>query len=149
MDRVGADINKAIISLQEELSINPALLQVPYISGTDEFEGVVDLISMNLFLWPASATSTRPNDPLVFNLDDVKAGQVEGFPFDMERSAKYHNELYDQAIEKRNELLDVLSLYDESFMELCLEKGYDDVMINEIVPVIRRYIFHKIFFLYL
>lgn len=154
MDRVGADLYKAIKSLQDELFMNPALLQLPYHINNEEFEGVIDLISMNLFLWPSSLDSpnkNQPNDPLIYPFIDIINGDVSDFPYNLEKNKAYHLKLFEEIKEKRNNLMDLLSLYDEEFMELCLEKSYDEILINEIIPVIRRYVFFLVlsFFLFL
>ena len=45
MDRIGADFEKVLISIEEQLSANPVAIQIP-IGAEDQFEGVVDLVSM-------------------------------------------------------------------------------------------------------
>jgi len=45
MDRVGADFEKALISIDDQLSANPVAIQIP-IGAEEQFEGVIDLVSM-------------------------------------------------------------------------------------------------------
>ena len=45
MDRIGADFEKTVTSIENHLSANPVAIQIPI--GTEEkFEGVIDLVSM-------------------------------------------------------------------------------------------------------
>ena len=45
MDRIGADYDKAIASIEEQLSANPIAVQIP-IGNEENFDGVLYLISM-------------------------------------------------------------------------------------------------------
>ena len=45
MDRVGADFEKVIDAVKEQLSANPIAIQLP-IGSEERFRGVIDLLSM-------------------------------------------------------------------------------------------------------
>jgi elongation factor G len=50
MDRAGADFMKCVTEVRERLGGNPIPLQIP-IGAEDEFEGVVDLLTMKSIRW--------------------------------------------------------------------------------------------------
>ncbi|MEW8048719.1 MAG: GTP-binding protein, partial [Candidatus Thiodiazotropha sp.] len=50
MDRIGADFKHAVNTIREQLGANPIPLQLP-LGAEADFEGVIDLISMQLIRW--------------------------------------------------------------------------------------------------
>jgi elongation factor G len=50
MDRIGANFERAVNSIREQLAANPVPLQLP-IGEEEDFVGVVDLIQMKAILW--------------------------------------------------------------------------------------------------
>ncbi len=50
MDRIGANFERAVRSIREQLNANPVPLQIP-IGEEEDFVGVVDLITMKAILW--------------------------------------------------------------------------------------------------
>jgi elongation factor G len=50
MDRLGADHEKSIESIQKQLAANPVRLQLP-MGSESEFQGVIDLIKMQSIIW--------------------------------------------------------------------------------------------------
>jgi elongation factor G len=122
MDRMGADFFAALDSIKDRLEANTAVLQLPIGSEAD-FEGVVDLLSMKAVIWLA---------------EDLGAKFEE---------REIPEELRDQAEEYRQELIDVLSSFDEVILEKYVgeeEITVDDLkralrqgtLSNEIVPVL-------------
>jgi elongation factor G len=96
MDRIGSDPFKAIKDLREKLNHNAVAVQIP-IGAEDLFEGVVDLVTMKAFY------------------NDGEKGQdviEKEIPAD----------LLDFANEKRAEMLEALSMFDDQMMEDLLEE---------------------------
>jgi elongation factor G len=108
MDRIGADPFKAIEDLREKLGHNAIAMQIP-IGKEDDFEGVVDLISMKAFY------------------NDGKKGERI---FEKE----IPEELLEFANEKRAEMLECVSMYNDTLMEdLLEEREVDEALIHQAV----------------
>ncbi|WP_030162677.1 elongation factor G [Streptomyces sp. NRRL S-244] len=56
MDRVGADLDRAVASVQERLHVVPLVVQLP-IGQEDGFRGTVDLVRMRALVWGATPDS--------------------------------------------------------------------------------------------
>ena len=110
MDRVGADFNKAVSSIGEQLSANPVAIQMP-IGSEDQFEGVVDLVAMQ---------ELRFKD--------------ESWGLKFERG-ELTEALRPQAEEERREMLEKLSLYDDDLLEKIVEE--QEIGQSEIIKVLR------------
>lgn len=52
MDRDGADFTRVVQQMREQLNANAVPIQLP-VGAADEFEGVIDLISMKMLVWNA------------------------------------------------------------------------------------------------
>ncbi|MBV2137299.1 MAG: GTP-binding protein, partial [Candidatus Thiodiazotropha sp. (ex Ctena orbiculata)] len=50
MDRIGADFEHAVATISEQLGANPIPIQLP-LGAESDFEGVIDLITMQLIRW--------------------------------------------------------------------------------------------------
>jgi len=111
MDRVGADFEKAVISIVDQLSANPLPIQVP-IGAEEKFAGVIDLISMQ---------ELRFKD--------------EGFGEEYE-CIELTDELRPQAQDWRRQMLEQLSDYDDGLLEKIVEE--QEVGQGEIVKVLRK-----------
>ena len=111
MDRVGADFEKAVISIVDQLSANPVPIQMP-IGAEEQFAGVIDLISMQ---------ELRFKD--------------EGYGEEYECS-ELTDELRPQAQDWRRQMLEHLSDYDDGLLEKIVEE--EDVGQGEIVKVLRK-----------
>ena len=110
MDRVGADFNKAVSSIDEQLSANPVAIQMP-IGSEDQFEGLVDLVAMQEFRF-----------------------KDESWGLEFER-AELTEALRPQAEEERREMLEKLSLYDDDLLEKIVEE--QKIGQSEIIKVLR------------
>ena len=110
MDRVGANFSKAVISIDEQLSANPVAIQMP-VGSEDQFEGVVDLIAMK---------------QLIFK------NESWGLEFEQ---AELTGSLRSQSEEKRLEMLEKLSLYDDDLLEKVVEEK--EIGQKEIIKVLR------------
>ena len=111
MDRPGADFFGTIKSIEEKLGAKAAPTQMPC-GAEDNFEGIIDLISMKLITFRGAETG-----------EDL---QVNPLPGECLEEAEHHREL----------LLDTIAEEDEPFMELYLEDH--EVPESEIHAAIRR-----------
>jgi elongation factor G len=111
MDRVGADFEKAIISIEDQLSASPVAIQIP-IGAEEEFTGVIDLVSMQ---------ELRFKD--------------EGFGEEYV-SSELGDELRASAQDWRRQMLEHLSLFDDALLEKIVEE--QQVEQEEIVKVLRK-----------
>ena len=96
MDKLGADFYHTVETIKSRLGAKPLVMQLPI--GTEhDFIGVVDLLSMKAFVWPADAKG------------DTKLGatyEIEEIPAELqERAEEYRNELIESAAESSEELM--------------------------------------------
>ncbi|MFH5802574.1 elongation factor G [Alienimonas sp. DA493] len=107
-DRTGADPFSVTEQMAAKLHVTPVPLQIP-IGLEESHEGVVDLIAMKAYY---------------FDGEKGEKVRVEEIPA----------ELLDQAKEKRGEMLESLSLYNDELMEKLLEEAeIPEKMIHDIV----------------
>ncbi len=97
-DRTGANPYRVKNQLIDKLGLNAVMMQVP-IGLEDRLEGVVDLIEMKAIYFDAGEDSLQP------------------------RYAEIPADLVDECNEKREELLDAVSLVDDDLMEAMLEES--------------------------
>ena len=122
MDRLGADFYAALDSIKDRLGANTAVVQLP-IGAEGHYKGVIDLVTMEALVW--------------LDEDLGAKWEVREIPEDLKA----------QADEYRQELIDVLSSFDENILEKYVgeeEITVDDLqsalragtIANEIVPVL-------------
>jgi elongation factor G len=122
MDRLGADFYAALASIKDRLGANIAVVQLP-IGAEGHYKGVIDLVTMQALVW--------------LDEDLGAKWEVREIPEDMKA----------QADEYRQQLIDVLSSFDENILEKYVadeEITVDDLqsalragtISNEIVPVL-------------
>jgi elongation factor G len=112
MDRAGADFMKCVTEVRERLGGNPIPLQIP-IGSEDEFEGVVDLLTMKSIRW---------NDA------DKGMTYTEGeIPAD----------LLDECNEWRDKLIEAVAESDEALMEKFFEDP-ESITRDEMMVAIRK-----------
>lgn len=97
-DRTGANPYRVKNQLIEKLGLNAVMMQVP-IGLEDRLDGVVDLIEMKAIYFDAGEDGLQP------------------------RYAEIPADLVDECNEKREELLDAVSLVDDDLMEAMLEES--------------------------
>jgi elongation factor G len=95
MDRMGANAYNGLKSLKEKLNHNAVLMQLP-IGAEDQFRGIIDLINMKTYYFDGE------------NGENIR---IEEIPADMKA----------QASKAREEMLDVVSAFDDQMMEDILE----------------------------
>ncbi len=99
-DRTGANPERVAMQLREKLDLNARLMQMP-IGLEADFVGLIDLVTM-------------------------KALYFEGASGETIREAAIPAELVDEAEDKRQELLEELSMFSDELMEALLEGGQID-----------------------
>ncbi len=104
-DRVGGNPYKVRDQLDEKLGHNAVLMQIP-IGLEDKFEGVVDLVSM-------------------------KAVYFDGEDGEIIRTTDIPAELQTEAEEKRDEMLDAVSMFSDDLMEAVLEERATEEQIHD------------------
>ncbi|MEZ6061981.1 MAG: elongation factor G [Planctomycetaceae bacterium] len=101
MDRIGADFEAVLQAMKKRLHADPLPLQIPIGHGPAEnqngFRGVVDLLSMKAMYWDVESRGAQ------FRVEDVPP------------------EISDDAVLRRDELLDALSLIDDDVMQAYME----------------------------
>ena len=106
-DRTGANPYKVKNQLIEKLGHNAVLIQIP-IGLEDKHEGVVDLVAMKAVYFRGDQG------------DDI---EVTDIPDDLKPEAE----------EKREEMLDVVSMFSDELMEAMMEEKVTEELINEAI----------------
>lgn len=96
-DRTGANPNRVTQQLRDKLNLNAILIQMP-IGLESDLEGVVDLVVM-------------------------KAVYFDGDQGEILRYAEIPEHLQAEALERREALLDAISMFSDELMEVMLEEG--------------------------
>ncbi len=106
-DRSGANPHKVVNQLREKLNQNAVLMQIP-IGLESDFKGVVDLVSM-------------------------KALYFEGANGEKIREENIPEHLMEEALARREELLDAASMFSDDLMEAIFEEAVTEELIFEAV----------------
>jgi len=106
-DRMGANPEKVAEQIRDKLNQNAVLMQLP-IGLEDKFQGIIDLISMKALYFDGA------------NGENIR---VEEIP----------SEYQEKALEKRDIMLDNISMFDDSLMEAYLEDHVTEDMIHSAV----------------
>ncbi len=109
-DRTGANPYRVTQQIRDKLELNAVMLQIP-IGLESDMEGVVDLISMKAVYFDGEQG------------DDVRYEEIPA-------------ELREEAEEKREELLDAVSMFSDELMEAMLEE--EEISEDMIHEAIRR-----------
>ena len=112
-DRVGADFQHAIDTMKERLHANAVAAQIP-MGAEDQFWGLIDLVTMTA--WD-------------FQEDDK--GMIYPQPMDA-----IPDEFTDLANEKREELLDAASNFDDELMEMILDE--QEIPVDKLKAALRK-----------
>ncbi|MGD8535023.1 MAG: elongation factor G [Candidatus Aminicenantes bacterium] len=111
MDRVGADLGKAIKQMKTRINANPVVIQMP-LGIEEDFRGVIDLVEMKEIDWGDDLLGTK------FEVREIS------------------DENKREVLKKRNEMLEKLSETDDELMEKYLEG--DEISSEEIKRAIRK-----------
>ncbi|MDH3718027.1 MAG: elongation factor G [Planctomycetota bacterium] len=108
MDRTGADPERVVQQVREKLHCDAILMQLP-IGAEEQFEGVVDLVSMQA---------------LYFDGANGEKVRTEAVP----------DELSQQAADARQHMLEALSMYSDQLMELLLaEEEVPETLVHQVL----------------
>ena len=118
MDKMGADFAYSVSTIRDRLGAKTAPIQWP-IGAEDEFRGNVDLIEMKAYFYDGGAN------------EDYTVGDIPA-------------DLVDICTEKREELIETLSDFDEDLMEAFLEG--EEISNDKIKEVIRKSVLNVEFF---
>ncbi|MBP6217706.1 MAG: elongation factor G [Oligoflexales bacterium] len=97
MDRVGSDFDASIQSIREKLLANPLSIHLP-LGKEEAFQGFVDLIKMKAFIWPLDESAG----------DDYQISEIP-------------DELREESVLAREDLLERLSEYDDDLLAALIE----------------------------
>ncbi len=111
MDRVGADFERSLVSIEKKLSLKPLALQYP-VGREEKFQGVLDLIERKMLIWD------QDEDGKDFSTQDIP---------------DQYKELVQ---ERREQLIEQLVEEDEPLMEKYLDD--ENLTIKEIKSSIRK-----------
>lgn len=109
MDRTGANPDNVIAQIEDKLGVTPLPLQIP-IGSEDEFEGTVDLLTMEAVYYEGEKG------------EDVVRKEIPA-------------ELQEKAAAARTHMLETLSLFDDDLMVALLEESEPEL--DDIIKVIR------------
>jgi len=110
MDKIGADFEYSVNTIRERLGANAVPIQWP-IGAEDQFTGIIDLVEMKAFEYDGEAN------------EEVKEIAI---PADLE----------DIVNEKRDEMIEAISEFDEELMMLYLEG--EEIPSEKIINAIRK-----------
>jgi len=111
MDRVGADFDRAVKMMREDLGSNAVPIEMPMGSGK-ELEGIIDLIEMKAYIYDESTYGMR------FDVIDIPG--------------KYQ----DEAILRRERLIEAITDYDDGLMQKYLDG--DDIPTRHLKRALRK-----------
>jgi elongation factor G len=122
MDRVGADFDRCLEMLDSRLGINAIPIQLP-IGAEDQFQGVVDLITMTALVWDGA------NNGIDFTRTEIPAHLLE-------RAQAAHHHLVEAVAETSEELLDAYFENDNLSPEQIVSGLRTGVILGKVVPVL-------------
>jgi len=111
MDRIGADFNSSLQSIEEKLGANPIAVQLP-IGVEDSFQGVVDLFDMKAVTWSGEQLGSK-----------IDISEIPGA-------------IKEQALAARNKMIEKIVEFDDSLMEKYLEGK--ELLRPDLVRALRR-----------
>ncbi len=103
-DRAGADPYRVVDQLRQRLNHNAVLMQIP-IGLEGDFSGVIDLVSMKALYFEGPFG------------EDLKEGEIP-------------SPLLDEAVAKREQLLDAASMFSDELMEAILDGSIREALIH-------------------
>jgi elongation factor G len=110
MDRNGANFRSVVKQIKDKLAVTPVPLQIPIGAGND-FEGVIDLLTMEALHFDGSQGETVRRDKIPAAMQEI-------------------------AENARNEMLEALSLYSDELMMALLEEA--EVPVQQLKELVRE-----------
>lgn len=84
MDKLGANFFHSVETIKDKLKAKPLIMQIP-IGAENDFDGVVDLITMKAYIWAGDVKKTK---------DQGAHYEITDIPEDLQEQAKkYHDQL--------------------------------------------------------
>ncbi len=111
MDRIGANYDRVIESMEERLGANPVPVQIP-VGAEDQFEGVIDLLELKFYHWGKDSTGAQ------YEIEEIPEDMVE------------------QVEQARASLIEKIVEFDDELLEKYLED--QELPLEDIKKVIRR-----------
>ena len=111
MDRVGADYFSSIETMVQRLHANPLIVQYP-IGKEDQFQGMVDLITLKAFCWDGEGLGNE------FKTTDIP------------------DDIKDEVDEYRNKMVETICEFDDELVEKYLEGG--EISPEELKTALRK-----------
>ena len=122
MDRVGADFYRVIEQIKTRLGGNPVPLVIP-IGKEDDFEGVVDLVTMKAIYWDEASQGMQYDEREI--------------PTELqEKAAEYREHLVENAVEANEELMNEYLENGELTVEQIHGAIRQLTIDNEIIPLL-------------
>ena len=112
LDRLGANFYRVVEQVEKVLGANPLIMTLP-IGEEDDFVGVVDLLTMEAWVWDDS------NNPDSYTISEVPADLAE-------QAAEYREKMVETALEQDDDLMEAyLEGNEPSIDDLkkCIRKG--------------------------
>ncbi|WP_201597138.1 elongation factor G [Psychrobacter fulvigenes] len=122
MDRVGADFYRVIEQVKTRLGGNPVPVVIP-IGKEDDFEGVIDLVTMKAIYWDADSQGMK------FEEREVPVELLE-------KATEWRNNLVESAAEASEELMDKYLEGEELTVEEIHAAIRQRTIANEIIPML-------------
>ena len=113
MDRVGADFDRVIEEIRDRLNAIPVCVQIP-VGAEDGFLGVIDLVDMKAVIWDQDTLGAE------YHVEDIPAA------------------LMDDAELAREQMLESLADYDDTFVPLYLSSEETAVSSEDLRAALRR-----------
>jgi len=110
MDRIGADFGRTVEMITDRLDAVPAVVQIP-IGAESGFQGVVDLLTMQALIWDEGMGDKWREEPVP-------------------------DDLVGEATDARQQLVDVLSNFDDAITEKYL--GDEEITAQDLRGALRR-----------
>mgnify|MGYP002882300163 FL=1 len=116
LDRLGADFYRVVDQVKKVLGANPLIMTLP-IGEEDDFNGIVDLLNENAWIWDDSG------DPEAYEITDI--------PEDLKKkAAEYREALIETALEQDDDLMEAYLEGEEPSVDdikKCVRKGTRDL----------------------
>ncbi|WP_297431520.1 elongation factor G [uncultured Cetobacterium sp.] len=93
MDRIGANFEMCVNDIREKLGSNPVPIQLP-IGAEDDFEGVIDLLTMKEIVWPKDSDNGQN-----FEVKDIRAELADA-------AEEARNFMIESVVETSDELME-------------------------------------------
>lgn len=122
MDRVGADFYRVIEQVKTRLGGNPVPVVIP-IGKEDDFEGVIDLVTMKAIYWDTDSQGMK------FEEREVPVELLE-------KATEWRNNLIESAAEASEELMDKYLEGEELTVEEIHAAIRQRTIANEIIPML-------------